>query len=167
MKKLIFFLMLLIAFATHTGLAQGNSAPQLKLRQCSSLPNFDYTYISPLMLKTMKSKELKKFQDIPIEKVSHIEILKTRTSGKNDTFKSILNKLSDEEGFKLVAYNADADRGVKICAETATGGGSSDPSQEVINRLLVIQWSSYGAAHNVIYLVGNFSSDDLNSLFRF
>lgn len=168
MKRLITLLILLFALFPQAMHAQAQKTPELKLRSCNSISNFDYTYISPLMLKAMQQKELKDLRGLPAEKVTQIEILKTGSNGQDDRFKSVINKLADEPGFKLLAYNSDKADGVKICIDSSSDIDSDvSPGEEIINRLLVIQWGAYGARHTVLYIVGKFSLSDVNSLLHF
>lgn len=165
MKRIIAYLMLLLALAMPTLQAQTNDEPQLKLRQGSNLEGFDYTYISPWMLKSMQQKDqLTTLKNIPVRKVKHIEILKTDINGEYTSFKSIINKLSDE--LKLIAYNREKDSGVKVCAEITYPKDEFGCPVETVNRLLVIQWSKYGKAHSVIYIVGELTPQEVNDIFH-
>lgn len=148
-------------------MAQISADSELKLREGSSIRNVDYTYISPWMLKSMKQKDLIKFTDIPLDKLKHIEILKTETMGLNTNFSHIVNKLSDEPGFKLVGYNRDGEKGVKICVDSQKKPGSPEGDEEEIHRILMIQWDYFGSEHTVVYIVGNFTQNDVSSLFHF
>ena len=148
-------------------MAQNSSDSELKLREGSRINEVDYTYISPWMLKSMKQKDLMEFADIPLDKLKHIEILKTESQGLNSGFSHIVNKLSDEPGFKLVGYNRDGDKGVKICVDYKKNPESPEGDKEEIRRILMIQWAYYGSQHTVVYIVGNFTRDDVSSLFHF
>lgn len=159
--------MLLLMCGSTAIMAQNSSDSELKLREGSRINEVDYTYISPWMLKSMKQKELMEFADIPLDKLKHIEILKTQTQGLNSGFSHIVNKLSDEPGFKLVGYNRDGDKGVKICVDSQKKADSPEGNEEEIHRILMIQWAYYGSQHTVVYIVGNFTRDDVSSLFHF
>lgn len=150
-------LMLLALCLPTTAFAQSANQPELRLRQGSSFEGFDYTYISPWMLKSMQQKEMTELKNIPVDKVKQIEILKTKTEGDYTPFKSIINKLSDE--MTLIGYNRDGDKGVKICVDA--------PATDVIERILVIQWKGFGMEHSVIYIVGTFTPEEVNSIFHF
>lgn len=156
-RLLTCMLMLLALCLPTTAFAQSEKQSELRLRQGSSFEGFDYLYISPWMLKSMQQKDLKELQNIPVDKVKQIEILKTKTDGNNNLFKSIINKLSDE--MTLIGYNREGDEGVKICADIS--------STEVVERILVIQWRDFGMEHNVIYIVGSFTPEEVNSIFHF
>lgn len=156
-RLLTCMIMLLALCLPTTAFAQSEKQPELRLRQGSSLEGFDYTYISPWMLKSMQQKELKELENIPVDKVKQIEILKTKTDGNNNLFKSIINKLSDE--MTLIGYNRDRDKGVKICADVS--------AKNIVERILVIQWKGFGLEHNVIYIVGTFTPEEVNSIFHF
>lgn len=157
MIRLLTCALMLFALALPSAFAQSATQPELRLRQGSAFEGFDYTYISPWMLKSMKEKELTELQTIPVDKVQHIEILKTKVNGNYTPFKSIINKLSDE--MRLIGYNRDGDKGVKICVDMSP--------TNVIERILVIQWGRNGAEHLVTYIIGSFTSKEVNSIFHF
>ena len=173
MIRLLTCALMLFALALPSAFAQSGNQPELRLRQGCNFEGFDYTYISPWMLKSMKEKELTELQNIPVEKVQHIEILKTTVNGNNDIFKSIINKLSDE--MRLIGYNRDGHKGVKICVDSSIlkdsfGCNLTNPDgseMEVVKRVLVIQWGKDGAEHLVTYIVGTFSPQEVNSIFHF
>lgn len=173
MIRLLTCVLMLFALALPPAFAQSDSQPELRLRAGSSLEGFDYTYISPWMLKSMQQKELAELQNIPVDKVKHIEILKTKVNGNLTPFKSIINKLSDE--MKLIGYNRDGDKGVKICVDSSIlkdsfGCPLTNPDgseMEVVKRVLVIQWGRNGAEHLVTYIVGTFTPKEVNSIFHF
>ncbi|MDO4335017.1 MAG: DUF4252 domain-containing protein [Bacteroidales bacterium] len=167
MKRIIAYIMLLLMCGSTAIMAQNSSDSELKLRDGSRLREVDYTYISPWMLKSMKQKDLMEFADIPLDKLKHIEILKTQSQGMNSAFSHIVNKLSDEPGFKLVGYNRDGDKGVKICVDSKKKADSPEGDEEEIRRILMIQWAYYGSQHTAVYIVGNFTRDDVSSLFHF
>ena len=164
---------MLLALALPSAFAQSGNQPELRLRAGSSLEGFDYTYISPWMLKSMVKKDLPELQNIPVDKVQHIEILKTKVNGNYTPFKSIINKLSDE--MQLIGYNRDGDKGVKICVESSVlkdsyGCPLTNPDgseMEVVKRILVIQWGKNGAEHLVTYIVGTFTPKEVNCIFHF
>lgn len=157
MTRLLTCLLMLFALALPPAFAQSGTQPELRLRQGSSFEGFDYTYISPWMLKSMQKKDLTELKNIPVDKVQYIEILKTKVNGNYTPFKSIINKLSDE--MTLIGYNRDGDKGVKICVDVSPA--------EVVERILVIQWGHGGSEHLVTYLVGNFTQEEVNSFFHF
>ncbi len=157
MKRLLTCMLMLFALAMPPAFAQSGTQPELRLRQGSSFEGFDYTYISPWMLKSMVQKDLTELKNIPVDKVKHIEILKTKDMGTFTPFKSIINKLSDE--LTLIGYHRDGDKGVKICVEMS-------PS-DVVERILVIQWDANGVEHLVTYIVGHFTQEEVNSIFHF
>ena len=167
MKRIIAYIMLLLMCGSTAIMAQNSSDSELKLREGSRLREVDYTYISPWMLKSMKQKDLMEFADIPLDKLKHIEILKTESQGMNAAFNHIVNKLSDEPGFKLVGYNRDGEKGVKICVDSKKNPESPEGDEEEIHRILMIQWDYFGSEHTVVYIVGNFTRDDVSSLFHF
>lgn len=45
--------------------------------------------------------------------------------------------------------------------------GSPEGDEEEIHRILMIQWDYFGNEHTVVYIVGNFTQDDVSSLFHF
>lgn len=173
MIRLLTCALMLFALAIPSAFAQSGKQPELRLRQGSSFDSFDYTYISPWMLKSMLQKDLTELQNIPVDKVEHIEILKTKVNGNYTPFKSIINKLSDE--MTLIGYNRDGDKGVKICADSSLlkdsyGYPMTNPdgsAMEVVERILVIQWGKNGAEHLVTYIVGTFTPKEVNSIFHF
>ncbi|MDE6696212.1 MAG: DUF4252 domain-containing protein [Muribaculaceae bacterium] len=173
MIRLLTCALMLFAFTYSSAFAQSGNQPELRLRQGSSFEGFDYTYISPWMLKSMQQKDLTELQGIPVEKVQHIEILKTKINGQYTPFISIINKLSDE--MKLIGYNRDGFKGVKICMDYSImqdsfGCPLTNPDgseMEIIKRILVIQWNKNGAEHLVTYIVGNFTPQEVNSIFHF
>ncbi len=173
MIRILTCMLMLFALAFPSTFAQSDPQPELRLRIGSSLEGFDYTYISPWMLKSMKEKDLTELQNIPIDKVIHIEILKTKVNGNYTPFKSIINKLSDE--MKLIGYNRDGNKGVKICVDSSIlkdshGCPLTNPDgseMEIIKRILVIQWGGNGAEHLVTYIVGTFTPKEVNSIFHF
>lgn len=167
MKRLIAYIMLALMCGSTALMAQSNPNSELKLREGNSFREVDYTYISPWMLQSMRQKDLADLKDIPVDKVNHIEILKTKTQGLNSAFLHLINKLSDEPGFKMVGYNRDNDKGVKICVDSHEIQDSVGKPSEEINRILVIQWANEGNQHTVVYIVGNFSQKDVSSLFHF
>lgn len=157
MIRLLTCVLLLFVLGLSPAFAQSETQPELRLRQGSSLEGFDYTYISPWMLKSMRQKDLTELKNIPVDKVHHIEILKTKVNGNYESFKHIINQLSDE--MNLIGYNRDGDKGVKICVEISP--------VEVVKRILVIQWGSNGAEHLVTYIVGDFTQEEVNNIFHF
>ena len=173
MIRLLTCALMLLALALSPAFAQSGDQPELRLRQGSSFEGFDYTYISPWMLKSMQQKDLNELQGIPVDKVSHIEILKTKYNGNYTPFKSIINKLSDE--MKLIGYNREGYKGVKICVDSSVlkdsfGCPLTNPDgseMEVVKRILVIQWNRNGGEHLVTYIVGTFTPSEVNSLFHF
>lgn len=173
MIRLLTCVLMLFALGLSPAFAQSDTQPELRLRQGSSFEGFDYTYISPWMLKSMQQKDLTELQGIPVDKVKHIEILKTRINGNYTPFKSIINKLSDE--MKLIGYNRDGHKGVKICVDSSilkdsSGCPLTNPDgteMEVVKRVLVIQWGKNGAEHLVTYIVGTFTPQEVNSIFHF
>lgn len=167
MKRIIAYIMLLVMCGSSALIAQSNANSELKLRAGNSFREVDYTYISPWMLQSMRQKDLADLKDIPVDKVNHIEILKTKTQGRNSQFRYIVNQLSDEPGFKMVGYNKDNGRGVKICVDSHERQDSIGKTSEEINRILVIQWANDGDQHTVVYIVGDFTQKDVSSLFHF
>ena len=173
MIRLLTCALMLLALALPPAFAQSGNQPELRLRQGSSFEGFDYTYISPWMLKSMRQKDLAELKNIPTDKVQHIEILKTKDFGNDTYFKSIINKLSDE--MKLIGYNRDGDKGVKICVDSSVLKDSfgcpltntDGTEMEVVKRVLVIQWGKNGAEHLVTYIVGTFTPQEVNSIFHF
>ena len=173
MIRLITCALMLFVFALPSAFAQAGNQPELRLRPGSSFEGFDYTYISPWMLKSMQQKDLTELQNIPVDKVQHIEILKTKVNGNYTPFKSIINKLSDE--MKLIGYNKDGRKGVKICVDSSVlkdsfGCPLTNPDgseMEIVKRVLVIQWGNNGAEHLVTYIVGTFTPKEVNSIFHF
>ena len=173
MIRLLTCMLMLFALALPSAFAQSGDQPELRLRQGSSFEGFDYTYISPWMLKSMQQKDLAELKNIPVDKVKHIEILKTKINGDYTPVKSIINKLSDE--MKLIGYNRDGDKGVKICVDSAIlrdsfGCPLTNPDgseMEIVKRVLVIQWGKNGAEHLVTYIVGTFTPKEVNSIFHF
>ena len=173
MIRLFTCMLMLFVLTLPPAFAQSDTQPELRLRQGSSFEGFDYTYISPWMLKSMQQKDLTELQGIPVEKVQHIEILKTKINGQYTPFISIINKLSDE--MKLIGYNRDGFKGVKICMDCSImqdsfGCPLTNPDgseMEVIKRVLVIQWNKNGAEHLVTYIVGTFTPQEVNSIFHF
>ncbi len=157
MIRLLTCVLLLFALALPPAFAQSGQQPELRLRQGSSFDGFDYTYISPWMLKSMVQKDLTELKNIPVDKVKHIEILKTKKMGLYTPFKAIINPLSDE--MTLIGYNRDGDKGVKICVDMTP--------TNVVERILVIQWGANGTEHLVTYIVGTFTQDEVNSIFHF
>ncbi|MDE5849319.1 MAG: hypothetical protein K2H38_04185, partial [Muribaculaceae bacterium] len=88
MIRLLTCMLMLFALALPSAFAQSGDQPELRLRQGSSFEGFDYTYISPWMLKSMQQKDLAELKNIPVDKVKHIEILKTKINGDYTPFKS-------------------------------------------------------------------------------
>lgn len=169
MKKIIAILILIATMGVSSLSAQQDPS-ELKLRKGSQVSGFDYTYVSPWMLKSIQQKELKDLKGVPIEHVSHIEILKSDWNGNNDTFKSLMNKLSDEPGFVLAGFNRIGDKGVKICVDQSghkDAYGLSADENATISRILIIQWAGYGKSHTVIYIVGQFTPEEVKSIFHF
>lgn len=165
MKRLIACLMLMLVCAVPTINAQSmEDEYEFKLRKGASLPGFDYTYVSPWMIKNMKQGDFSEFAVLPIKKVRHIEILKTKSGGYMSDFKSLMNKLADEPGFKLVGFNSNKGAGVKIYFEPYTEKDSDGCPVEKIRRLLVIQWANTGSAHSVFYVVGDFTPEELSGM---
>ena len=80
MIRLLTCALMLFVLALPSAFAQSGNQPELRLRQGSSFEGFDYTYISPWMLKSMQQKDLTELQGIPVDKVQHIEILKTKVT---------------------------------------------------------------------------------------
>lgn len=170
MKRLIAYLMIIFTLSVPMIMAQQNQEPQLKLRKGNSIKGVDYTYISPWMVKNMNQKVIKELNGIPLDKVEYIEILKSKHMGNHPNFRSMVNALSNEPGFKLIGYNQDDDHGVKICADFTNESAnyvSNEPYTNRISRLLIIQWADYGIQHLVIYIVGDFSPEDVTSLFQY
>ncbi|MDE6479099.1 MAG: DUF4252 domain-containing protein [Muribaculaceae bacterium] len=173
MIRLLTCALMLFVLALPSAFAQSGNQPELRLRQGSSFEGFDYTYISPWMLKSMQQKDLTELQGIPVNKVQHIEILKTKINGNDTPFKSIINRLSDE--MNLIGYNRDGDKGVKICVDSSVmkdsfGSPLTNPDgseMEIVKRILVIQWGKKGAEHLVTYIVGTFTPQEVNSIFHF
>ncbi len=173
MIRLLTCALMLFALVIPSALAQAGNQPELRLRQGTSFAGFDYTYISPWMLKSMRQKDLAELQNIPVEKVEHIEILKTKVSGNSSQFKSIINQLSAE--MNLIGYNRDGDKGVKICVDSSLikdshGNIMTNPDgseKEVVERILVIQWAHNGIEHLVTYIVGEFTPEEVTSIFHF
>ncbi|MDE6018447.1 MAG: hypothetical protein K2G85_06505, partial [Muribaculaceae bacterium] len=95
MIRLLTCVLMLFVLGLSPAFAQSETQPELRLRQGSSLEGFDYTYISPWMLKSMRQKDLTELKNIPVDKVHHIEILKTKVNGNYESFKHIINQLSD------------------------------------------------------------------------
>lgn len=150
--------LMILAIALPPAFAQTSRQPELRLREGNSFEEFDYTYISPWMLKSMQQKDLTELKNIPVGKVQHIEILKTKTNGHFRPFKAIINRLADE--LELIGYNSDDANGVKICVQTS-------PSKEKVERILVIKWGKHGAEHLATYIVGDFTPSEVNSMFHF
>lgn len=167
MKRIIAYLLLMLISGIPTLMAQSSDNMEPKLRQANQIPGVDYTYISPWMLSSMRENELKNLIDVPVKKVRHIEILKTKRNGLDSRFSSLVNKLSNEDGFKLVGYNKDDQKGVKICVDSSESKDAFGCPIEIINRILVIQWVGSGYEHQVVYIVGQFSKEDVSSLFHF
>lgn len=169
MKRLIAYLMFIFAISAPMIMAQQQAEPQLKLRKGNSINGVDYTYISPWMMKNMKQKVIQELKGVPLDKVEYIEILKSKSRGNHPDFKSLVNALSNEPGFKLIGYNQDDDHGVKICADFTkrhSNGVYTKSDTSTISRLLIIQWADYGAQHLVIYIVGELSPEDVTGLFQ-
>lgn len=169
MKRIFAIIMMVVAIGVGAAIAQQDPS-ELKLRKGSQINGTDYTYVSPWMLKNMKMKELKELKGIPIEHVDHIEILKTKWNGLNRDFKSLMNDLTNEPGFVLVGFDRNDDKGVKICIDQSGDKGayglSSDDS-DIIHRILITMWAGYGSEHTLIYIVGRFTPEEVQSLIHF
>ena len=154
MKYLRFILSLIIAMAAFSAFA-GN--PPKYFESLSGNQGFDYTYVSPLMLKAMGDTSLTgEFGNLPVKtsQISSIESITTAINGQDEDLWKIISSIKkDKKMDTLTTKKRDYYR-YDVLAHLSNDG-------KYITHLLVVTQNG-GPMVEVVYMEGKIPLDALS-----
>lgn len=117
---------------------------------------YDYTYLSPLMLRTLSPKTV---QDIPVDKVTKMEMVKCKYSYNDSKLKHAVQELIGRNGLELVSREVRNEKASEFY-------GVWDEAKKEFTKLLIVQGGDYKQHDAVLYLEGGFTLSDLQALIK-
>lgn len=117
---------------------------------------YDYTYLSPLMLRTLSPKTV---QDIPVDKVTKMEMVKCKYSYNDSKLKHAVQELIGRNGLELVSREVRNEKASEFY-------GVWDEAKKEFTKLLIVQGGDYKQHDAVLYLEGGFTLADLQALIK-
>lgn len=125
------------------------------LSQFSNSGNFEYAYYSPLMLKTLDTKTL---QNLPVEKLTRLEMVRTHFEGKNKKLSDAIRNAISANNMELVfKEDGSAEQSLEFYAKL-------DSSGTMIKKILIAQYGAFRGSARVLYAECDFKIDELKSL---
>lgn len=114
--------------------------------------NYEYVYYSPLMLRTLSAKTV---QNIPVAKLNRLEMVTTHFDGNSSKLRNAIRDVIAANGLELVAKeDGSSEKSSEFYAVL-------DASGKQIWKMLIAQYGTWRNAARVLYIEGNFSSDEL------
>lgn len=117
---------------------------------------YDYTYLSPLMLRTLSPKTV---QDIPVDKVTKMEMVKCKYSYNDSKLKHAVQELIGRNGLELVSREVRNEKASEFY-------GVWDEAKKEFTKLLIVQGGDYKQHDAVLYLEGGFTLADIQTLIK-
>lgn len=115
--------------------------------------NFEYTFLSPLMVKTLSSKEV---HNIPVNKYNHLEMLTTESKGEDSKLQNTIQDVISINMMELISK--DNKRSGESVAEFY---GTWNESRKHFEKLLLLQYGKNRKSLRILLMSGNFKIDDL------
>lgn len=131
----------------------GENGPEQYFGRFGNDTHFDYTYMSPLMLKSMKGTNVLNF---PAEKLKRVEIVKTQIGGRDNLWNTVESVVASNN-MQLVSQNNKE----KDHSQFFLYISKNDKSKS-IDKLLMVTKTGVGAcAGQIVYVEGEIGDDDL------
>lgn len=120
--------------------------------QFGNSSNYEYVYYSPLMLRTLSAKTV---QNIPVEKLNRLEMVTTRFDGNSSKLRNAIRDVIAYNDMELVSKeDGGSERSSEFYAVL-------DASGKQIKKMLIAQYGAWRNAARILYIEGNFSTDEL------
>ncbi len=130
--------------------------PKKYFDSLSSEPDFDYTYVSPFMLKAMSSQIIDGGGlRIYASDISAIETLSTNNSGTNENLWSIIKKVKKDNDMETLSTKKQGYYRYDVLGKLSDNG-------KILTHLLVITQNT-GNNVSVVYIVGKIPMDQIGS----
>lgn len=147
MRKKLTLLILLIAAIIPATLSAGN--PKKYFEEIAQKPNYEYSYISPMMLKAMGNQYLKdniiRF-DVRTSDITSIENISSPVNGQDDDLWDIISKIKKDNKMEPMSTKKTSTSRYDVLAKLTNNG-------KFISHLLVVSQNG-GQQVNVVYMVG-------------
>ena len=120
--------------------------------QFGNSSNYEYVYYSPLMLRTLSAKTV---QNIPVEKLNRLEMVTTLFDGNSSKLRNAIRDVIASNDMELVSKeDGGSERSSEFYAVL-------DASGKQIKKMLIAQYGAWRNAARILYIEGNFSTDEL------
>lgn len=127
------------------------------------LHGYEYTYISPLMIKSMSKSDLtKELKGLPLKKISSVEMVKSEYNPDAYKFETMVENAFNEPGLTNVTYRKGTDGEVVRLSVAFVDEGNTDQ----IKKLIFYKSGEYGQNVTLLYIKGEFTVDDLLTLIK-
>jgi len=151
-------ILLLSIFVMASALDALAANPQKFFDDLGSEPGFDYSYISPMMLKAMGDQYLtdRAYGSLPIRtnSLKSIEMISTPTEGQNEKLWEIIKELKKNKKLETLSTKKQDFYRYDVLARI------NNDSQNSITHLLVITQNG-GNAVDVVYMEGKIPLESL------
>ncbi|MDE6578541.1 MAG: DUF4252 domain-containing protein [Muribaculaceae bacterium] len=147
-KTLSIFLAVLIGILTAAA-----GKPAKYFDYLSSAPGFDYTYVSPSMLKMMGNKVVNTDLNIRASDISSIETITTMTEGTNTDLWESIRKLKSKMNLSTLTTKKQDNYRYDVLAKLSGDG-------KFITKLMVVTQDT-GENVTVVYIEGKIPLDDV------
>lgn len=117
--------------------------------------NYQYTYLSPLMIKTLSSSQV---QGIPTYKLTRLEMVSTTSQGNDDKLTKAVLDVINRHGLELISK----ENSNKISEFYAVW----DDTRKLFTKLLIIQSSTLQISKKILFLEGAFDIYDIQELIK-
>lgn len=159
MKTFVKILLIVISMAYATDMTAGS--PQKYFESLSSNPDFDYTFISPLMLQAMGNTLLSRENagGIPVssQDLSYIETISTIGGGANETLWKIIRKIKNDKKLETLTTKK------KDYYRYDVFGKLSNDKKYVTHIMVITQ--NGGENVDVVYMEGEIPVGSINNSF--
>ncbi|MBD5358245.1 MAG: DUF4252 domain-containing protein [Bacteroides sp.] len=133
--------------------------PKKYFEALSTVGDFNYTYISPYMLKAMGGSHINSGGlSISSSDISLIETLSTYTSGTNNDLWDTIRKVKKDNDLETLSTKKEGYYRYDVLGKLSSNG-------KVLTHLLVITQNG-GNNVSVVYIVGKIPMDEISSQFN-
>ena len=135
------------------------ASPKKYFDSLSSDANFDYSYVSPYMLKAMGGQYIDGGGlSISADDITSIETISTFSDGSSDEFWDIIRKVKKENDMETLSTKKQGYYRYDVLGKLSDNG-------KVLTNLLVITQNT-GSKVTVVYIVGKIPMDVIGLQFR-